>query len=331
MKKYKSIVMVVPVSLKCAFLEIESQKPQDVIAILQQFGFCERVHRDERLESRLFTQDDTRIFLKQTMGQPRTLTPFLDSTVTRIGLFVEEECAGVQDCLPLSCDHDLISPIGVAFHILTRSQWRAWEKVYVLPEDITPTPLIHDIDHVAMNVSEFERQEMSAWCQLVLGMHEIDAHTIQGARTSFECSPLESGCGHFSLVLNTSQDPDSQISRYITQAGGAGIQHVAFSATDLPQTLKTLRARAVPFINVPAIYYDALIEKGVLNDSQRALFQDNSLLLDKEVGSASFLAQTFTQDLLGPFFLEIIQRHDRRGFGQDNIQALFKAVESLQA
>ena len=317
-------------SLKCAFLEIESQRPEDVVKILKQFGFCERVVQGTSPESRLFTQDDTRIFLKHTLSQPRTLTPLLDSVVTRVGLFVEDSQR--LGGLPALCqENDLTSPMGLVFHLLTRKSWQMWERTHVLPQDITPTPFVHDIDHVAINMNDLEKEAMIVWCKDVLGMHTTAPHTIRGARTKFVCAPLESACGQFSLVLNTSPDLESQISRYITQAGGAGVQHVAFSATDLPFTLKMLRARGVPFINVPSAYYDHLIEKGALQESQRALFQENSLLLDKEADSASFLAQTFTQDLLGPFFLEIIKRHERRGFGQDNIEALFKAVESLQS
>ena len=44
---------------------------------------------------------------------------------------------------------------------------------------------------------------------------------------------------------------------------------------------------------------------------------------------ATFL-QIFTTELVGPFFLEFIQRKGDQGFGNGNFRALFEAIERDQ-
>jgi 4-hydroxyphenylpyruvate dioxygenase len=46
--------------------------------------------------------------------------------------------------------------------------------------------------------------------------------------------------------------------------------------------------------------------------------------------SAGYLLQIFTQNLVGPFFYEVIQRKGDEGFGEGNFKALFEAMERDQ-
>ena len=43
-----------------------------------------------------------------------------------------------------------------------------------------------------------------------------------------------------------------------------------------------------------------------------------------------YLLQIFTQNLLGPIFIELIQRHNHHSFGEGNFGALFRSIERDQ-
>jgi 4-hydroxyphenylpyruvate dioxygenase len=48
-------------------------------------------------------------------------------------------------------------------------------------------------------------------------------------------------------------------------------------------------------------------------------------------GDASgYLLQIFSENTVGPFFFEVIQRCGNKGFGEGNFKALFEAIERDQ-
>ena len=81
-------------------------------------------------------------------------------------------------------------------------------------------------------------------------------------------------------------------------------------------------------MNVPDTYYDKVPTRvpGVTEDL--ALLKKLRILLDGEGGG--YLMQIFSEELVGPFFIEVIQRKGNDGFGEGNFQALFEAVEADQ-
>jgi 4-hydroxyphenylpyruvate dioxygenase len=56
--------------------------------------------------------------------------------------------------------------------------------------------------------------------------------------------------------------------------------------------------------------------------------RQHQVLVDGDADS--YLLQIFTKNLLGPIFVEIIQRVDNLGFGEGNFQALFESIERDQ-
>ena len=43
-----------------------------------------------------------------------------------------------------------------------------------------------------------------------------------------------------------------------------------------------------------------------------------------------YLLQIFTKNIVGPIFVELIQRHDHDSFGEGNFGALFRSIERDQ-
>ena len=305
------------------FIQVETQKLQDVVALFERFGFhrtpCNALPND----AHILTQGSLCVYVKPRLFAPPGLTPRLDSVITRVGIMGAHKSAIPS---PFDVTQDVISPIGLDFFFMDPTAWQTWRDLHFVAQK-SDEPLFTHIDHVAINVFESQKQEMGAWCEAHLGLSAQDPFHIEGNKTSFTCAPFESRCGAFSVVLSTSQDPHSQISQFLEEAGGAGVQHLAFATNTLHQTLDALKGNGVTFVDVPKAYYDTLVTQGRLAPQDKERFQKAGLLLEKTKGEDAYLAQTFTQNVLGPFFIEVIDRHEKRGFGEGNITALFKAVE----
>ena len=122
----------------------------------------------------------------------------------------------------------------------------------------------------------------------------------------------------------------SQIDEYLEFYGGAGVQHIALNTNDIVQTVRTMRAAGVEFLNTPDSYYDTLGEwvgdTRVPIDTLREL----KILADRD--EDGYLLQIFTKPVQDrpTVFFEIIERHGSMGFGKGNFKALFEAIEREQ-
>jgi 4-hydroxyphenylpyruvate dioxygenase len=56
--------------------------------------------------------------------------------------------------------------------------------------------------------------------------------------------------------------------------------------------------------------------------------RDLHILLDGD--EKGYLLQIFTKNLVGPIFIELIQRENHLSFGEGNFQALFDSIERDQ-
>ncbi|GGL71955.1 4-hydroxyphenylpyruvate dioxygenase [Streptomyces fumigatiscleroticus] len=123
----------------------------------------------------------------------------------------------------------------------------------------------------------------------------------------------------------------SQIDEYLEFYGGAGVQHIALNTNDIVQTVRTMRAAGVEFLDTPDSYYDTLGEwvgdTRVPVDTLREL----KILADRD--EDGYLLQIFTKPVQDrpTVFFELIERHGSMGFGKGNFKALFEAIEREQA
>lgn len=129
------------------------------------------------------------------------------------------------------------------------------------------------------------------------------------------------------VLVEPSLKSKSQVQQFIDENYGTGIQHIAFISKNILNTVRVLKNNGVKFISSPKSYYDKLAEKYPhLNITQ---FKEHNILCD--IVDDGLLLQIFTAPIgdRSTFFYEIIQRvNNYRGFGMNNIQALFEAMES---
>lgn len=190
--------------------------------------------------------------------------------------------------------------------------------------------LFVQVDHVA---AELRTNQIGFWTNYL--SKAIGTELIQSIESSSENTT--------GMLLNISQSPDKQLTMVMAEPDpgkektkiqhnidkfGAGIHHVAFSTTDMVDTLEKLQQNHVEFVNFPPAYYQILRENEDMDGLDIDTLERYGILVDKE--GDSYLLQKFIAPITERpyFFYEIVQRvKGYNGFALKNINVLKKAEE----
>ena len=196
--------------------------------------------------------------------------------------------------------------------------------------------LLAGIDHVVANVELGEMERWVKYYEDVFGMVELIHFSDAAISTEYSAlmsKVVTSGDGRVKLPINEPAEGarKSQIDEYLEFYGGPGVQHIAVSTTDIVACVEALQARGVRFLRTPESYYDGVPARVGKIDQSIADLRRLGILVDRD--DEGYLLQIFTKPLgdRPTIFLEIIERHGARGFGEGNFKALFQAIEREQA
>lgn len=285
---------------------------------LKILGFSERLHRSD-FSQRLYQLHEMTITVIKATTSPEL------HLIKRHGSHVRE--VWFDFARPLYENKSLsLEALGVTMKLITPAELHKHHEAFLPPQNVTaPSPLSH-VDHIAINIQSEHLEEVSEHLVDFLGLFSLEPKHIQGGQTSFTCSAFQAPGQDFFIVINTSQDPNSQIQDFLNRHQGPGLQHIAFHADPLETLIPDLKAKNIPFIEIPESYYQDL-EKIITDKEHTQALQKACLLYEKGAFQQGFLKQTFTREMLGPLFFEFITRQNLTGFGEKNITALFRAVE----
>jgi 4-hydroxyphenylpyruvate dioxygenase len=195
--------------------------------------------------------------------------------------------------------------------------------------------LLVGIDHVVGNVELGRLDEWVSYYERVFGMTEMIHFTDRDISTEYSAlmsKVMADGKGRVKFPINEPAEGKrkSQIEEFLEYYGGPGAQHVALATTDIVRTIKELRERGVRFLATPTSYYEELPDRIGEIDEDLADLRDLGILADRD--DEGYLLQIFTATLSDrpTLFLEVIERHGARGFGEGNFKALFEAIEREQ-
>jgi 4-hydroxyphenylpyruvate dioxygenase len=192
------------------------------------------------------------------------------------------------------------------------------------------------IDHIVGNVEFGKMDEWAEFYSRVCGFHRFinfddkDISTEYSALMSIVMSD-DSNSVKFPINEPAEGRRKSQIQEYLDYNCGPGVQHVALQTRDIIQTVTTLKANGVEFLEVPDTYYQQLPTRvGDIRENMDAI-RKLGILADRD--EEGYLLQLFTKPVEDrpTLFFEIIQRAGSRGFGKGNFKALFEAIEAEQA
>jgi 4-hydroxyphenylpyruvate dioxygenase len=170
---------------------------------------------------------------------------------------------------------------------------------------------------------------MEAWArfyQEVFNFQEIRYFNIQGQHTALRSKAIVSPCGKIRIPLNESQDNLSQIAEFLQRYNGEGIQHLALGCHDIYTCVEQIQAEGIEFQQTPASYYSRLDQRIPNHQEDVTALEKLNILVDGNE-QEGILLQIFTKEIIGPIFLELIERKGNRGFGEGNFQALFESIE----
>ncbi|OLZ69948.1 4-hydroxyphenylpyruvate dioxygenase [Streptomyces sp. IMTB 2501] len=192
------------------------------------------------------------------------------------------------------------------------------------------------VDHCVGNVELGRMNEWVAFYNKVMGftnMKEFVGDDIATEYSALMSKVVADGTLKVKFPINEPAiaKKKSQIDEYLEFYGGAGVQHIALNTNDIVQTVRTMRAAGVEFLNTPDSYYDTLGEW--VGDTRVPIetLRELKILADRD--EDGYLLQIFTKPVQDrpTVFFEIIERHGSMGFGKGNFKALFEAIEREQA
>jgi 4-hydroxymandelate synthase len=187
--------------------------------------------------------------------------------------------------------------------------------------------VLHTIDHFAVCVPTQTLSTTVRYYEDVFGFSQIFEEYIEVGDQGMYSKVVQSDS---KLVTLTLIEPDTtrergQIDDFIQWHGGAGVQHVAFTADGITDAVRALAGRGVRFASTPPTYYDTLRERVADLAVPVAELREVGVLVDRDHWGQ--LLQIFTESMhvRRTLFLEIIERRGALTFGSGNIKALYEA------
>ncbi|KAM9621512.1 4-hydroxyphenylpyruvate dioxygenase-like protein isoform 2-T2 [Morphnus guianensis] len=258
------------------------------------------------------------------------------------------------------------SVVGNISHtLLDRSRYRGpflpgFQPIQRAPSATGDGIKITHFDHITYVCPRGGARAALDWYQHCFGFHRFllnpqerpaEGYVLGGQGVGMLLLALQSAQGapahgcKLILAESLSKDGTNQVDTFLEQHGGAGIQHVGLRTTDIVTTTRALQQRGARFFTPPATYYSQggkaeeirvagqdphrLAELGILLDTTAPGDKGRPGTDAAEGPSQEYLMQIFTHPIFSEetFFLELIDRRGAPGFGEGNIQALWKAVQ----
>jgi 4-hydroxyphenylpyruvate dioxygenase len=200
-------------------------------------------------------------------------------------------------------------------------------------DDDPAHPMLLAIDHIVGNV-----EHMDPWVSFyedVFNMKEMLHFTDEAISTEYSAlmsKVVADGKGVVKFPINEPAEGKrkSQIEEYLEFYEGPGAQHLAVATRDIVNTVAEMRRRGVEFLDIPASYYEEVPARVPEVAPQLDDLRTQGILVDRD--DEGYLLQIFTKPIgdRPTVFLEVIERHGARGFGDGNFKALFEALEREQ-
>jgi 4-hydroxyphenylpyruvate dioxygenase len=184
-----------------------------------------------------------------------------------------------------------------------------------------------NVDHISQSM---HYEEMLTWLLFytsLLDLSKTPEQDVLDPGGLVKSQVVQAGDGALRVVLNASQSKHAMSSRFLSEAFGSGVQHIAFATTDIFATIKRLKANGVALLSVPENYYDDVESKTDLTTEQIDELRQHNLLYDRDA-NGEYL-QAYTQTFEDRFFFEIVERRGYKGFGAGNAPIRLAAQSRL--
>ncbi|MGZ3770475.1 MAG: 4-hydroxyphenylpyruvate dioxygenase [Bdellovibrio sp.] len=328
------------------FVEFSSSKPQFLEDLFVAFGFS-KLKKHKNMDIDYFKQNDIHFFVnKEHNSFAERFTNAHGACISSMGWRFKEPQSAYQKALSKGAKAaagdfkkangekiPAIYGIGdsLIYFMGENSSKDGYQDLGFIPHMhpfLQPTKGFLAIDHLTNNVYNGTMQTWSDFYKNIFGFEEVRYFDIRGAKTGLTSYALRSPCGSFCIPINEAKESKSQINEYLEEYKGPGVQHLAFLTEDILSSLEALKGSPIETLDIDDDYYKDIFSKfpKVTEDHQR--IKDFNVLVDGD--DEGYLLQIFTKNIIGPIFIEIIQRKNHYSFGEGNFGALFRSIERDQ-
>lgn len=204
---------------------------------------------------------------------------------------------------------------------------RVWSRVRGTPE--RPQGHIRLLDHVAVCVDSGALADCADFYASGFGIPRYSGEYVELGEQGLDSIVVRSPSGGITFTI-LEQDPmkkPGQIQGFLSRNEGPGVQHLAFLVDDIVSAVHEYGDCGIDFLRTPGLYYEMLA--GRLPDIREEIadLRSANVLADRD--EWGYLLQIFTRSPYqrNTMFYELVQRRGARGFGGENIKALYEAVE----
>jgi len=326
-----------------AFLELAAPDPDAIHRLLLAFGFS-RTMRHVTRPVDVYEQGAIRLLLDRSRtGFAAEFTAAHGPCICAMGWESDDANAAAATAIARGAERgrgDLARADGTAlpairgigdsliYFVDPRDTWTTLGFVPLDRPDRVPSKGFTAIDHLTNNVP---RGELDRWARFyadTFAFTEVRYFDIKGVKTGLHSFALRSPCGTFCIPINEGTETGSQIDEYLELYRGPGIQHLAFLTDDILGSLRALEGTPIEFLDIDEEYYRDVFDRVPNVREDRAEIARRDVLVDGDADG--YLLQIFTKNLIGPIFIELIQRRNHASFGEGNFGALFRSIERDQ-
>ena len=331
--------------LGLAFVEWSAADPTDLDRLFRDFGFSRtRRHRSAAVD--YYGQNAIHFFLNTTPDSfASRFAAAHGPSICGLGIAVEDAAAAYEAAVArgarpvepgaggLPFDLRAVYGIGDAVMYFVDG-WGAEGDLLDREFVVHPDPLeVPDrgfltVDHLTNNVYKGTLNEWADFYTSIFGFTEVRHFDIRGEKTGLYSFALRSPDGSFCIPINEGTETKSQIEKYLHKYNKPGVQHLAFLSNDLLASLDAMEGSNVDFLDIDDEYYAEVFDRVPNVTEDHAHIQKHQVLVDGD--DEGYLLQIFTKNVVGPIFIELIQRKNHLSFGEGNFGALFRSIERDQ-
>ncbi len=328
------------------FIEFSTKSPDWMRKLFYEFGFSKRLeHATKKIE--YFNQNDIHIFLNSEKDSfASSFEKLHGPCVSSMGWRVKNAKAAFDKAVELGAkpaknlDYarteggNLYAIYGIGDSLIYfiengKDKNRYKNLGFVEKEVVTHKEKgFLCVDHLTNNVPQGTMTEWSNFYKNIFGFTEIRYFDIRGIKTGLLSYALQSPCKTFCIPINEGTESKSQINEYLEEYKGPGVQHIAFLTVDIVSSLNSLQGSSIQTLDIDDEYYAEVFDRVPNVTEDHKTLQKLKILADGD--EQGYLLQIFTKNLIGPIFIEIIQRKNHHAFGEGNFGALFRSIERDQ-
>jgi 4-hydroxyphenylpyruvate dioxygenase len=318
-----------------AFVEFATGEAEaaGLVDLLGQMGFS-RIARHRKKSVALYRQGGINIVVNtERNGLAHSAYASHGTTAYAIGLKVEDARATIARATAMGAviheqpvaEGELKIPAirgvggGVIYFIDERSELgRVWDVEFIAEARVPPSGVgLTSVDHVAQTMAYDEMLTWVLFYVSIFATHKSPMVDVLDPSGIVRSQVIENETGTLRLTLNGAENSRTVAGRFITEAFGASVQHLAFATSDIFATAAALHEHDFEPLEVSANYYGDLAARFGLDGKAIEQLRAGGILYDRDDGGEFF--QLFSRMFGEGLFFEIVERRGAyRGYGAAN-------------